>query len=187
MVQIINKDQDFTACDPCFGVLMPHTHAHTNSGHILVMHTSYTATRMALAVNYTLPDTTCGANYSMHGYYSVHQAGCDLRTSMEQVNVNMDHWSISIHQPTGVGWGSPRLLQLFPCRSVACLLPFHTQSHVNFSKGAVAIALYDVGILLIEKQQLVRLAHYGRMSYASQIISSIFLCRQQRKIGKRVL
>jgi len=44
---------------------------------------------------------------------------------MEQVNVSMNHWSISIHRLTGVGWGSPRLLQLSPCRSVACLLSFH--------------------------------------------------------------
>jgi len=56
---------------------------------------------------------------------TVQQAGCDLRSSMEQVNVSMNHWSISIHRLTGVGWGSPRLLQLSPCRSVACLLSFH--------------------------------------------------------------
>lgn len=114
------------------------------------------------AVNYTLPGTmtasTYWADYSMHGYYcTAGRQGCDLWSSMEQVNVSTGHWSISIHRPAGVGWGSPRLLQLSPCRSVACLLSFHQPTVIRQIWNAIdhSCNLYYVMLIFCRWKSLV--------------------------------
>lgn len=40
--------------------------------------------------------------------------------------MSVNRWNKDTHQPTGVGWGSPRRLLPSPCHSVACLLPIVT-------------------------------------------------------------